>query len=154
MIRCSVQRVDNEFFVSAPSKHLTTSRAHHPRGYALAKPTCKSTQACKPELVYGLATGGQTESQVGSQAHANNSTFHVQTYLRSICVDLRWVAKRRKNLRQLAYEFELEPTQVNAGGWPNLSLPLPLQLFSVKIVHSLDKPIILLFLRSDRHVHR
>ena len=40
-----------------------------------------------PELAYGLAKGGQTDSQV-----AKSRKF----YLRSTCVDLRWVAKRWK----------------------------------------------------------
>ena len=44
----------------------------------------------KPELAYGLAMGGQTDSQV-----AKSRKFHVYTDdLRSACVDLRWVAKR------------------------------------------------------------
>ena len=67
----------------------------------------------KSELAYGLAKGGQTDSQVGSQV-ARSRKFHAHHWLmrfynnrllRSTCVDLRlgghqlvstcaWVAKR------------------------------------------------------------
>ena len=61
----------------------------------------KSTQV-NARLAYGLAKGGQTDSQVGSQV-AKRCKFHARglkcvfittDYLRSTCVDLRWVAKR------------------------------------------------------------
>ena len=46
---------------------------------ALAKQTRKSTQVnakfAKPELAYGLAMGGNTDSQVGSQAHASRKKW-------------------------------------------------------------------------------
>ena len=54
---------------------------------ALAKRTRKSTQVdasqwkfAKPELAYGLAKGGQTDSQVGSQV-AKSRTFHEYNWL-------------------------------------------------------------------------
>ena len=48
----------------------------------------------KPEPAYGLAMGGQTDSQVGSQVRASRK-FHAYTVeFRSTCVDLRWVAQR------------------------------------------------------------
>ena len=45
----------------------------------------------KPEVAYGLAMGGQTDSQV-----AKSRKFHTYTVdLRSTtCFDLRWVAKQ------------------------------------------------------------
>ena len=58
--------------------------------------------------------GGQTDSQVGSQVYTSRKSRKFQAYtadLRSTCVDLRWVAKRWKNLRRLAYEFEFDQSR-------------------------------------------
>ena len=85
---------------------------------ALAKRTRKSTQVCKPELAYGLAKGGQTDSQVGSQVHAirKSRKFHAYTFdLRSTCVDMRGAGQTVKNLRRLAFEFELDQSQRKAS---------------------------------------
>ena len=69
---------------------------------ALAKRTRK---LAKPELAYGLAMGGQTDSQVGSQV-AKSRKFHAYTDdLRSTCVDLRWVAKWWKPCVDLGTNF-------------------------------------------------
>ena len=47
----------------------------------------------KPELAYGLAMGGPTDSKVGSRVHASRkSKFHDYTVdLQSPCVDFRKV---------------------------------------------------------------
>ena len=65
----------------------------------------------KPELAYGLAMGGQTDSQVGSKFTqvAKSRKFHVYTDdLRS---DLRWVAKRLRTFVDL--RTNLSSTTVN-----------------------------------------
>ena len=49
----------------------------------------------KIELADGLAIGGRTDSQVGSQVHAKvvNLTLIQMTCDEPVMVDLRWVAK-------------------------------------------------------------
>ena len=61
----------------------------------------------KPEVAYGLAMGGQTDSQV-----AKSRKFHTYTVdLRSTtCFDLRWVAKQWKT--------SVASTNY-VSGWPN-----------------------------------
>ena len=69
----------------------------------------------KPELAYGLAMGGQTDSQV-----AKSRQFHAYTVdLRSTCVDLRWVAKRREACVDLRTNLSLTKIEVITSGWPN-----------------------------------
>ena len=51
-------------------------------------------QVAKPELVYGLAMGGQTDSQVGLQVTESWVTSYAYTYyMQSTYVNLHWVAK-------------------------------------------------------------
>ena len=61
----------------------------------------------KPELACGLAMGGQTDSQVGSQV-VKSRKFH--TYTDDLC-RLALGGQTVKNLRPLAYEFELDQSQ-------------------------------------------
>ena len=74
----------------------------------------------KPELLaYGLAKGGQTDSQVGSYMRFYNS--------RLLAINLCRLAlggQTVRNLRLLASKFEVDQSQrkssqVNASGWPN-----------------------------------
>ena len=104
----------------------------------------KPTQVCKPELAYGLAKGGQTDSQVGSQV-AKSRKFHAYHWLmrfynnRLLVINLCRLAlgdqtETVKNLCLLASKFELDQSQrkstqvvasrrkssqVDASGWPN-----------------------------------
>ena len=81
----------------------------------------------KSELAYGLAMGGQTDSQVDSKITqvAKSRKFHVYTDdLRSACVGLALDGQTVKNFRWLTNEFELDhsqpkSSQVHASGWPN-----------------------------------
>ena len=92
----------------------------------------------KPELAYGLAKGGQTDSQV-----AKRCKFHAYHWLmrfynnRLLAINLCRLAlggQTVRNLRLLASKFELnqsprkskqvharprKSTQVHASGWPN-----------------------------------
>ena len=65
----------------------------------------------KPELAYGLAKGGQTDSQVGSQV-AKSRTFHAYNWYQLVSTCAGW-PNGKKNLRLLASKFELD--QVNAS---------------------------------------
>ena len=84
----------------------------------------------KPEFAYGLAKGDQTDLQVDSQV-AKSRKFHayhwlMRFYNRLLAINLCRLAlggQTVKNLRRLAYEFELDQSQrklsqVNASGWP------------------------------------
>ena len=69
----------------------------------------------KPELAYGLAKGGQTDSQVGSQKKKSQKAVLCRLVLGGQTV---------KNLCLLASKFELDQSQrkssqVDASGWPN-----------------------------------
>ena len=73
----------------------------------------------KPELVYGLAKGGLTDSQVGSQV-AKSHKFHAYHWLmcfynnRLLAINLCWLAlggQTVKNLHLLASKFELNQSQ-------------------------------------------
>ena len=73
----------------------------------------------KPELAYGLAMGGQTDSQVGSQV-AKSRKFHAYHWLmrfynnRLLAINLCRLAlggQTVKNLRLLASKFELDQSQ-------------------------------------------
>ena len=73
----------------------------------------------KPELAYGLAKGGQTDSQVGSQV-AKSRKFHAYHWLmrfynnRLLAINLCRLAlggQTVKNLRLLASKFELDQSQ-------------------------------------------
>ena len=69
----------------------------------------------KPELAYGLTKGWQTDSQVGSQVHASSKRPQIHAFtddLRSLCVDLLWVAKQLKTCVDLRANFR--PIKVNA----------------------------------------
>ena len=86
----------------------------------------------KPELAYGLAMGGQTDSQVVSQV-AKSRNFHAYHWLmrfynnRLLAINLCRLAlggQTVKNLHLLASKFELnqsqcKSTQVDASGWPD-----------------------------------
>ena len=86
----------------------------------------------KPELAYGLAKGGQTDSQIGSQI-TESRKFHAYDWLmrfynnRLLAINLCWFAvgdQTVKNLRPLASKFVLDQSQrkssqVDASGWPN-----------------------------------
>ena len=83
----------------------------------------------KPELAYGLAKGGQTDSQVGSQV-AESRKFHAYHWLMRFYNNRLLVStcagwpNGKKNLRLLASKFELDQSQrkssqVDASGWPN-----------------------------------
>ena len=67
-------------------KMTTRSVVFHQILKALAKRIRKSTQVYKPELVDGLAMGGQTDSQVGSQVHRSRK----KSYISHI---YRWLAR-------------------------------------------------------------
>ena len=58
----------------------------------------------KPELANGLAKGCKLDSQVGSQVAKKVVNF---THIQITCVDFALGAQAVKNLRRLAYEFEL-----------------------------------------------
>ena len=82
-----------------------------PPSKALTKRTRKSTQVCKPQLAYGLARGGQTDSQVGSQV-AKSRKFHAYNWLMTDYLSqLAPGGQTVKNLRLLASKFELDQSQ-------------------------------------------
>ena len=88
-----------------------------PPSKALTKRTRKSTQVCKPQLAYGLARGGQTDSQVGSQVHANRKK--PRTY-KWVAIHLCWVANGEKLASTCVQIWaRSKSTQVKASGWPN-----------------------------------
>ena len=76
----------------------------------------------KPEPAYGLAMGGQTDSQVGSQVHASRK-FHAYTFWLAINLcRLALGGQTVKNVRRRTKELSRDrpkSTQVNASGWPN-----------------------------------
>ena len=68
----------------------------------------------KPELAYGLAMGGQADSQVGSQVHASHKNSQLSSIYSWLAINLCRLAlggQTVKNLRWLAYEFELDQSQ-------------------------------------------
>ena len=91
---------------------------------------CKSTQVCKTGFAYGLAKGGQTDGQVGSQV-AKSRQFHAYHWLmhfynnRLLAINLCRLAlggqtekilrllggQTVKILRLLASKFELDQSQ-------------------------------------------
>ena len=97
------------------------------------KPWPKSMQVYKTRTCVRTCKGGQTDSQIGLQVslqvaksrkfHTYNWLMHFTTdYLRSTCVDLRWLAKWQKTCIYLC--LNLSSTKVNArcrkaNGWPN-----------------------------------
>ena len=99
----------------------------------------------KPELAYGLAKGGQTDLQVGSQV-AKSHKFHAYHWLmrfsnnRLLVINLCRLAlggQTVKNLHLLVSKFELnqsqrKSTQVDASrrkSWPNQNLRRLASLF-------------------------
>ena len=65
----------------------------------------------KPELAYGLAKGGQTDSQVGSQV-AKSRKFHAYNWLMTDYLSqLAPGGQTVKSLRLLASKFELDQSQ-------------------------------------------
>ena len=90
----------------------------------LAKPADSQVDAsqrrfAKPELAYGLAMGGQTDSQVARLMRLYNNRLFAINLCRLVLG-----GQTVKNLRLLASKFELDQSQrkssqVHASGWPN-----------------------------------
>ena len=84
---------------------MTDARRLWPNGLASQR---------KPELAYGLAMGGQADSQVGSQVHASHKNLQLSSIYSWLAINLCRLAlggQTVKNLRWLAYEFELDQSQ-------------------------------------------
>ena len=77
----------------------------------------KSTQVCKTRLLaYGLAKGGQTDSQV---AKAVNSTHIEMTCDQLVSRCIGWPNGEKLASTCVRIWARPKSTQVNAGGWPN-----------------------------------
>ena len=113
----SVNRRSSFFSLKLWPNSQCASAAHTQKdgcAQSMAKRTRKSTQVCKPELAYGLAMGGQADSQVGSQVHASHKNSQLSSIYSWLAINLCRLAlggQTVKNLRRLAYEFELDQSQ-------------------------------------------
>ena len=91
-------------------------------GITLASPL-NPRQFTKPELAYGLAMGGETDSQFRSQVHASHKKSSVLKISRWLAINFcRLVlgGQTVKKLRRLAYEFELDQSQRKPKTWVDL----------------------------------
>ena len=81
----------------------------------------------RPELAYELGKGRQMDSQVVSQVHSSRKKSQIPRIYRLLAINLCRLAlggQTVKNLRRLAYKFELHQSQhtssqIHASGWPN-----------------------------------
>ena len=81
---------------------MTDARRLWPNGLASQR---------KPELAYGLAMGGQADSQVGSQVHASHKNSQLSSIYSWLAISLCRLAlggQTARSLRRLAYEVELD----------------------------------------------
>ena len=73
----------------------------------------------KPELAYGLAMGGQTDSQVGSQV-AESRKFHAYHWLMRLYNNRLLAIYLRPNLSSTKVSTSRRKSmQVDASGWPS-----------------------------------